>query len=156
MEKTELYEAYFQDSSNYYLEQLNYYEKGKKFRFSYSSVIFGLFWFLYRKMYLKFFVILIIFYTETQFENHVLARLIGTEQTKLFSLAVNIILTVTLGIIGNNLYLKKAKRMVEQAQITFADPEQQKEFLAKKGGTSIVLVMVAFGLFVLAVIVQSQ
>lgn len=43
MEKTELYEVYFQESSRYYLEQLNYYEKGKKFRFSYSSVIFGLF-----------------------------------------------------------------------------------------------------------------
>ena len=155
MEKTELYEAYFQDSSTYYLEQLNYYEKGKKFRFSYSSIIFGLFWFLYRKMYLEFFVILIIIYAESQFENYVLAELIGTEQTRLFSFAVNIIFTVTLGIIGNNLYLKKAKRTVEQAQIRFADPEQQKEFLAKKGGTSILLVMIAFALFVLAVILQS-
>lgn len=155
MEKTELYEAYFQDSSNYYLKQLNYYEKGKKFRFSFSAVLFGVFWFLYRKMYLEFFVIIIIFYAESQFENYVLAELIGTEQTELFSFAVDIILMVILGIIGNNLYLKKAKRMVEQAQITSADPEQQKEFLAKKGGTSIVLVMIAFALFVLAVIVQS-
>lgn len=156
MEKTELYEAYFQDSSNYYLEQLNYYEKGKKFRFSYSSVIFGLFWFLYRKMYLEFFVIIIIFYAESQFENYILAELIGTEQAELFSFAADIILTITLGIIGNNLYLKKAKRTVEQAQIRFADPEQQKKFLGKKGGTSILFVMIAFGLFVLAVIMQSQ
>lgn len=156
MEKTDLYEAYFQDSSNYYLEQLNYYEKGKKFRFSYSSVIFGLFWFLYRKMYLEFFVIVTFFYAETQFENHVLTELIGTEQTKLFSFAVNIIFTITLGIIGNNLYLKKAKRMVEKAQMTSIDPEQQKEFLTKKGGTSILFVMITFGLFVLAVIMQAK
>lgn len=155
MEKTELYEAYFQDNSTYYLEQLNYYEKGKKFRFNFSAVLFGVFWFLYRKMYLEFFVIIIIFYAESQFEKYVLAELIGTEQTKLFSFAVDIILMVTLGIIGNNVYLKKAKRTVEQAQITFADPEQQKEFLDKKGGTSILLVMIAFGLFVLAVILQS-
>lgn len=155
MEKTELYEAYFEDSSNYYLEQLNYYEKGKKFRFSFSAVLFGVFWFLYRKMYMEFFVIITIFYAESQFENYILAELIGTEQTKLFSLVINIILTITMGIIGNNLYLKKAKRMVEQAQVTFADPEQQKEFLAKKGGTSIVFVMIAFALFVLAIIVQS-
>lgn len=156
MEKTELYEAYFQDSSTYYLEQLNYYEKGKKFRFSFSAVLFSVFWFLYRKMYLEFFVIIIIFYAESQFENYILAELIGTEQAELFSFAVDIILTITLGIIGNNLYLKKAKRMAEQAQIRFADPEQQKEFLAKKGGTSILLVMTAFALFVLAVILQSK
>lgn len=156
MEKTDLYEAYFQDSSNYYLEQLNYYEKGKKFGFNFSAVLFGVFWFLYRKMYLEFFVIITIFYAESQFENYVLAELIGTEQAELFSFAVDIILMVTLGIIGNNLYLKKAKRMAEQAQIRFADPEQQKEFLAKKGGTSILLVMIAFALFVLTVILQSQ
>ncbi|NML58846.1 DUF2628 domain-containing protein [Chryseobacterium cheonjiense] len=156
MEKTELYEAYFQDSSNYYLEQLNYYEKGKKFRFSFSAVLFGVFWFLYRKMYLEFFVIIIIFYAESQFENYVLAELIGTEKTKLLSFVISIILTITMGIIRNNLYLKKAKRMVEQAQMTSIDPEQQKEFLTKKGGTSVLFVMIAFALFVLAVIMQAK
>lgn len=106
-------------------------------------------------MYLEFFVIIIIFYAESQFENHILTELIGTEQTKLFSLVVNIIFTIALGIIGNNLYLKKAKRMVEKVQMMYTDHEKQKEFLTKRG-TSILFIMIAFGLFVLAIIMQSK
>jgi hypothetical protein len=156
MEKIQLYEAFFQKSGGYYLEQLNFYEKGKKFRFSYSSSIFGIFWFLYRKMYLEFFIIIAIFYVESIFENLVLVKLIGIEQTKFFSFAVNIILLITMGIIGNNLYIKKAKRTLEKAQMKFTDPDQQKEFLTKKGGTSFLYVIILLTILVLAILLQPK
>ncbi len=156
MEKTELYEAFFQESNRYYLEQLNYYENGRKFRFSYSSLICGVFWFLYRKMYLEFFIILTLFYVESIFENLVLAQLIGIEETKFFSFVVNIVLLIAMGIIGNNLYIKKAKRMIEKAQMTFTNLDQQKDFLAKKGGTSFLYVIIAFALFVLVTLLLAK
>jgi len=45
MNQNQLYEDFFQKSNSYYLEQLNYFQNGKKFRFSYSALIFGLFCF---------------------------------------------------------------------------------------------------------------
>ena len=77
MNSNQLYEDFFQKNNSYYLEQLKYYNNGKKFRFSYAALIFGLFWFLYRKMYLEFFLIFIFYYVETIFENTILIKLIG-------------------------------------------------------------------------------
>jgi len=156
MEKTELYKAFFQKRSNYYLEQLNYYEKGRKFRFSYASFIFGIFWFLYRKMYLEFFIILTVFYVESIFENLVLIKLIGIEQTKFFSFVVTIIVLITMGIIGNNLYIKKAKKTIEKAEMKFTNLDQQKEFLTKKGGTSFLYVIILLVLFFLVFLIQPK
>ncbi|MNY11479.1 hypothetical protein D3C86_1445100 [compost metagenome] len=133
------------------MEQLKYYEQGKKFRFSYSALIFGIFWFLYRKMYLEFFIIFIFYYLETILENSVLTKLIGIEQTKVVNFSVTIILLITLGIIGNNLYIKKAKRTLRQAEVKYSEIEKQKEFIARKGGTSFIYVTILLALFILAI-----
>ena len=151
MDKIQLYEIFFQKSNSYYLEQLKYYEQGKKFRFSYSALIFGLFWFLYRKMYLEFFIIFIFYYLETIFENSVLTKLIGIEQTKVVNFSVTIILLITLGIIGNNLYIKKAKRTLRKAEVKYSEIEKQKEFIVKKGGTSFIYVTILLTLLILAI-----
>ncbi|MNK30391.1 hypothetical protein D3C87_488080 [compost metagenome] len=151
MDKIQLYEIFFQKNNSYYLEQLKYYEQGKKFRFSYSALIFGIFWFLYRKMYLEFFIIFIFYYLETILENSVLTKLIGIEQTKVVNFSVTIILLITLGIIGNNLYIKKAKRTLRQAEVKYSEIEKQKEFIARKGGTSFIYVTILLALFILAI-----
>ena len=150
MNPNQLYEDFFQKSNSYYLEQLEYYNNGKKFRFSYVAFIFGIFWFLYRKMYLEFFVIVIFFYAETIFENTILVTLIGSEQTKVVNILVTITLLITLGIIGNNLYIKKAKRTVKNAEQNYPEYERKKKFLNKKGGTSFIYVTILLILIIVS------
>lgn len=104
----------------HYLEQLKHYESGKKLRYNYSSLIFGIFWFLYRKMYLEFLLIFIIYNAETLFENIVLANIIGAEQTRFVNFFVSIFFLFFLGLVGNNLYLKKAIRTVQKAESNFS------------------------------------
>ncbi|REC45297.1 DUF2628 domain-containing protein [Chryseobacterium pennipullorum] len=151
MDKIQLYEFFFQKSNSYYLEQLKYYEQGKKFRFSYSALIFGILWFLYRKMYLEFFIIFFVYYLETIFENLVLTKLIGIEQTKFVNFSVTIVLLILLGIIGNNLYIKKAKRTLRNAEQKYSEIEKQKEYIIKKGGTSYIYVTILLALLILAI-----
>ena len=154
MDKIQLYETFFQKSNSYYQEQLKYYEQGKKWRFNYSAFIFGVFWFLYRKMYLEFFIIFIFYYLETIFENVVLTKLIGIEQTKVVNFSVTIILLMTLGIIGNNLYIKKTSRTLKNAEKKYSEIEKQKEYIAKKGGTSYIYITLLLFLLILSVILN--
>ncbi|WP_027375644.1 DUF2628 domain-containing protein [Kaistella palustris] len=151
MDKIQLYETFFQKSNSYYQEQLKYYEQGKKWRFNYSALIFGVFWFLYRKMYLEFFIIFIFYYLETIFENVVLTKLIGMEQTKVVNFSVTIVLLITLGIIGNNLYIKKTNRTLKNAEKKYSEIEKQKEYIAKKGGTSYIYITFLLFLLILSV-----
>jgi len=138
------------------MEQLKYYEQGKKFRFSYSALMFGVLWFLYRKMYLEFFIIFFVFCLETIFENLVLTKLIGIEKTKVVNSSFTIVLLITLGIIGNNLYIKKAKRTLRNAEEKCPEIENQKEYIFKKGGTSYVYVTILLALFILTIFFSNK
>lgn len=156
MNQYKLYEDFFQQSNSYYLEQLDHYQNGRKYRFNYTALLFGIFWFLYRKMYLEFFIIFIILQIEAYVENAILVNLIGTEQTKLVKLLVTISFLIILGIIGNNLYLRKANRIVQKAEESFNDYEEQKRFLQRKGGTSYVYVTVLIILLILALVLGDK
>jgi len=102
-------------------------------------------------MYLEFFIIFIFYYLETIFENVVLTNLIGIEQTKVVNFSVTIILLMTLGIIGNNLYIKKAKRTLKNAEVKYSEIEKQKEYIAKKGGTSYIFIIFLLLLIILSI-----
>ena len=65
--------------------------------------------------------------------------------------SVTIILLITLGIIGNNLYIKKAKRTLRKAEVKYSEIEKQKEFIVKKGGTSFIYVTILLTLLILAI-----
>ena len=73
----ELYKSFFQKRDDYYLETLDKYNQGKKFTFNYATLIFGIFWFLYRKMYIEVIIIYSFISLESLFENLLLKRLIG-------------------------------------------------------------------------------
>ncbi|GAA5086751.1 hypothetical protein GCM10023210_08940 [Chryseobacterium ginsengisoli] len=136
----ELYESFFQERKDYYLEKLEKYEKGKKFTFNYATLIFGLFWFLYRKMYLEVIIIYSLLILETLFENLFLKHIIGEEQAIVFNICFTIVFLICIGFTGNLLYLKKSKRIIEKAKEKHSDYEEQKNFVTKKGGTSFLLV----------------
>lgn len=142
MNQIQQYENFFQESSPYYLEKLNLFEKGKKFTFNYAAFFFGVFWFLYRRMYLEALLIYSFFFVEGCFEKFFLAPIIGVEQTKLVGYIITIFMLIIIGFWGNLLYLNKAKKTIEKAEEKFPEYEQQKKYLSKKGGTSFLYVSI--------------
>ncbi|WP_126652359.1 DUF2628 domain-containing protein [Chryseobacterium aureum] len=151
MNQNQQYEDFFQESSSYYLEKLNLFEKGKKFTFNYAALIFGIFWFLYRKMYLEAIVIYSLFYIESCFESFFLVKIIGTEQTKLVCYCISIIMLIIIGFCGNLLYFSKAKRTIKKAEEKFLTYEQQKEYLSKKGGTTLLYAILVMLIIIAAI-----
>ncbi|OCA70788.1 hypothetical protein BBI01_12670 [Chryseobacterium artocarpi] len=154
MNQNQLYEDLFQKRNSYYLEKLELYENGKKFTFNYATFIFGLLWFLYRKMYLETIVIFLILYTETAFENFFLTDKIGIEQTKLVSFIITILSLIVAGFSGNYLYIKRAKRTIKKAEKKFSEYEQRKKYLTKKGGTQLLYIGILLTLLIVAIILK--
>jgi len=72
MDDVTLYEAYFQKSKSYYLNRLDWYLKGQKYSFNLFAFLFGLFWFMYRKMYLEAAVIFLAMIVEGFLESFIL------------------------------------------------------------------------------------
>ena len=138
----ELYKSFFQKRDDYYLETLDKYNQGKKFTFNYATLIFGIFWFLYRKMYIEVIIIYSFISLESLFENLLLKRLIGEERTVIFSFCITVLFLITTGFSGNILYLKKAIRTIGKAKKKYPDFENQNRYVAKKGGTSLVVITI--------------
>jgi hypothetical protein len=59
-EDIELYDAYFGRSSDYYLEKLERAKIHNKITFNPYALLLGLFWFIYRKLWLEFLLIAVI------------------------------------------------------------------------------------------------
>ncbi len=150
----ELYKSFFQKRDDYYLEKLDKYYQGKKFTFNYATLIFGIFWFLYRKMYIEAIIIYSLISLESLFENLFLKRLIGEERTVIFSLCVTVLFIITTGFSGNLLYLKKAMRIVSKAKKKYPDFENQNSYVAKKGGTSFIVISIVIISLVLILALQ--
>jgi len=150
----ELYEIFFQERKDYYLDKLSKYEKGKKLIFNYSTLLFGLFWFLYRKMYLEAIIIYLFITLETLFEDLYLKQLIGEEETIIFKIIFTLIFLICMGFSGNLLYLKKAERIINKSKEKYPDFEEQKNFVIKKGGTSFILVGIIIALIAIILAIR--
>jgi len=148
MKDIELYEIFFSKRKDYYIEKLHLNVEGKRFTFNYAPLIFGIFWFLYRKMYLESLIIFLILFAESNFENMVLIKLIGAEETKLFSIFFTIISSIIAGFIGNLLYINFAKKNIIKSKNNYVDFEERKDYLLKKGGTSFIPVILVIFLLI--------
>ncbi len=155
MNDNELYEIFFSKRKEYYIEKLKLYGVGKRFTFNYAPLLFGIFWFLYRKMYIESLFIFIIMCAEINFENMVLIKFIGSEQTKLFGLFFSVLSFILLGFIGNHLYIKKAKKIIRDAKKESDDFLIQKEYVLKKGGTSYIPVTISIMFLIMVIILTS-
>lgn len=155
MEKNiELYESFFQERKEYYLEKLKLLENNKKFTFNYATLIFGIFWFFYRKMYVELFIIYSFVVLETLLERHFLSEMIGYDNITIFNIAFSVFFLLFIGFTGNYLYLKKAKRTIEKAEKKYPDLETQKEYVTQKGGTTFIFIWILLILIILYAILK--
>ena len=102
---------------------------------NWAAFFFVVFWMPYRKMYLYSFVYLSALIIETLFEYAV-----KIPNTSVLSYAINIAISVMVGLYGNYWYKFHAEKRVKEI-IATNTPERVKIELARQGGTSIVAVI---------------
>lgn len=135
--QVELFEAFFQKNHSKYLDRLADYRDGKKFTFNVFPFLFGIFWFAYRKMYLESTILFVIIISESLLENFVFLTHMDPASLRSTSLVVSIAFATVTGFLGNYLYLRKAEKTVAFARENYRSEEDQKAFLAEKGGVKL-------------------
>lgn len=152
----ELFENFFQEKKDYYLEKLELYRQGIKITFNFTALIFGLFWFLYRKMYLEAAIIYSFIVVESMGEQIFLPQLIGQDNSFIFSIISTVMIFLIVGFTGNVLYIKKSLRVVHKAKKITSDVEEQKTWIYKKGGTSFIYIGLIITVIVLIAIFKGS
>ena len=146
----ELFELYFQKNKDYYIERLARFNEGQKFTFNVFAFFFGIFWFIYRKMYLQAVIITFLLFAEAFLEEIMLDDF-EYKTEKFIEILFPIILAGVIGSIGNYLYLNKAKKIIQRSTARYNGDELRK-IIKRKGGVSysfLVVLAIAIVLFFL-------
>ena len=118
------------ESSDFHLSKTTSFH----FTWNWASFFFSTSWLGYRKMYLE----VLIF--------SLLSLLIDFLSSGITSVVINIIYWFGIGIIGNYLYLRKAKRVINSVKKLNLTPLEELTMLRKKGGSSIGGIFISFGI----------
>jgi hypothetical protein len=162
MERIELFKAYFTQESKYYADKLERIEQGKKTTFNFWAGFLGLIWFFYRKMYVQGFIILL----STLFLAFIIGIIIAILNpydisNVLYNQIIMWILSfVTLGFIGNRLYINKSRKIISEFILKYDhDLEKIKSSMADelrlKGGTSLSSALICAGILILFQIISK-
>ena len=137
----QLYELYFRKSKEYYIDKLTKYKSGQKFTFNVFAFLFGLFWFVYRKMYIQALLILLAIIGESFIEQLILANNVDENTSKTINIISTIAIATITGLLGNNLYIKQAEKSIALAKTKYKDNEQLEKAIKRKGGVSYILLI---------------
>ena len=111
--KTEYYKAYFGNNQSYYLPVMIDFDKGKKFSFNLWSFLGGLFWQLYRRLYMAMLLFFAFILVESIIQQQVLS---DTGMVENGNVLINFILTLIFGVIygytGNYFLMRKTKEKI--------------------------------------------
>ena len=144
-----LFEAFFKKSKPYYLDKLTKYRNGQRFSFNVFAFLFGLFWFMYRKMYLEAIVVLVVIVAEGFLESLIVTNNMGQDMGKVVNIVATIAIGTIVGLSGNYFYLLKARKAVQVAKTKYIDKEQQEALLMRKGGVSFIFLIIIVILIIL-------
>lgn len=132
-----LYEAYFQSNSEYYIEQLELFNKNGKCGFNIHAFFIGVFWMAYRKMYIEILVIIAIIYLEMSLEELFYdIGFISLNTYEIINIISMIVWSSLFGFFSNRLYILKAKNAISKAVLVEQRFEEVKALLKTKGGTN--------------------
>ncbi len=140
-EEPDFFNLYFQKNTAYYQDKLAKYKQGKKYTFNVFAFLFGLFWFIYRKMYLEAFAF-IIFVVATSFLEEIIAIATNENSNLFVSVITTFSIATITGFFGNNLYLQKAIKTITYAKTGLPDEAQIKKYIKQKGGVSYLFLIV--------------
>lgn len=146
--------AYFGRQSDYYLEKYKAYHRGNRFTFNIGAFLVGLFWFLYRKLFMETLIIVLLLFLTGVIEAVVYELFsVSDEVQKVLLFGSTLLYATIYGFIGNALYLKRADKTIRKVLSGTEEEDERIKLLKKKGGVAwipfaiIVLVIVLFIVF---------
>jgi hypothetical protein len=103
-------------------------------RFNWAAFLLNSSWLLYRKLFREFWM----FTAATTGVSCLVSLIGGATGRKLFGvdLIASLALSAMVGVLGNGLYLRRARRIIGAVRAETADPERRMRLLASRGGTS--------------------
>ena len=135
----ELYENYFQENADYYINQMKKFNQRGRCSFSIPAFFLGFFWMAYRKMYLHVLIITGIVIVEGFIEEALYEYgFISIETYEAIDLVSRIAWGIAIGFLSNRLYIMKSQKAVNRIMKEHSDKEYRIQALTKKGGTSLV------------------
>ncbi|NOU19768.1 MAG: DUF2628 domain-containing protein [Bacteroidales bacterium] len=156
--KIEYFEIYFGKRKGYFIPKLIDLENGKRFSFNIGAFFFGIFWVLYRRLYILSLIIIGVAFVESKIEEFLVNRL-GDSPDIEISLRVLWLLVygTILGYFGNYFFLKHSKRKVEKI-VSSTDEETIKMKKLKKAGSGnwILILSIIFILIFLLILSNNQ
>ena len=110
--------------------------------FNWAALVFNFGWLLYRRMYRQFFVAMGASLLATFVVGIILSAAAGRVQS--LEKLVRFAIAITVGVLGNGVYLRHARREIGAVRALQADPAQRSALLVARGGTSWIPVLVGF------------
>jgi Protein of unknown function (DUF2628) len=149
--------AFFGDSPAYYLKANRALSGGENASFNFPAFLLGLFWFLYRKMYvfaIGIFVVLLMIDQGIQIIGRSMPQY--KEALQFFSFFITLAVSIVMGFKGNEIYLGCANRKIQEITASHSDEGQRLEAIKKAGGTSLVLPWALAGAIIALFIIMGS
>lgn len=149
MEDDKLYAAYFKKDIDYYLNAIERDRNGSTYFFNVYAFFFGIFWFMYRKMYRESCIIILVIVVEGYLEDKFTASMSETA-IKVVSRISTIAIGIIVSMLANAIYIRKAENVIGKAKQELTDQEVLISHLQQKGGVSyrflIIVLIVIVGI----------
>jgi len=151
------YELYFGTRKDYFIPKLIDFEKGKRISFNIGPFFFGIFWFLYRRLYIHSLIIFIIVIFELFIERQLLKR-IGNSQNAEITLRIIWLLVsgIILGYLGIYFFLKQSKKKIENIMNSSIDEFLKIKRLKKSGSGNWILVLSTIIVLIVMIILGQK
>ena len=149
MEISEIHiKTFFGKNSDYYFDKWNEYKNGRIISFRPFAFLFGLFWFLYRKMYREGLLMGLLILIEGIIEEYILTDIFNIQEgdRKGFDLIIIILIAAFSGMFGNYIYMKSSERKIKKILSTDLSEEEKMKKLEGTGGTSWIFFIVVLAI----------
>ena len=154
--KIEYFENYFGKRKDYFIPKLIALENGKKYSFNYGAFFFGIFWVLYRRLYVHSLIIFLIVMIESMIEMWLLDYYRYDRDLEISMRVIWLLIYgIVLGYLGNYFYLKSSKKKIEQISLSQEEESFKMRKLKKLGSGNWILVL-SFLLIVILFVAFGQ
>jgi hypothetical protein len=138
-DQEEYYRAYFGTDADYYLNKLAQHRAGNKITFNIGAFFFGVFWMLFRKMYLlALALILALLLQSVLLEQTIHYYNISDGNAVLLNNIATIVWGVLTGFLGNWFYLKQAQTKVQRVLQETDNEQEAVNKLSVQGGFTLI------------------
>lgn len=133
------YRLYFGRNADYYMSVLYQFDNGKKFVFNFFAFIFGLMWFMYRKMFLVFLIVWLVTIFQGQIETICIEKYNVTAEGKNLILLFSTLLWGTVfGFFGNKWYVNQADKVISKVVELDISEDEKELLIAQKGNITFI------------------